>query len=70
MTGVQTCALPISRQLAERIPHAEYCAESEEVIRLLRKRAETGDVIVVMGAGNISRLADEITKKEEESIHP
>ncbi len=59
-----------SRQLAERIPHAEYCAESEEVIRLLRKRAETGDVIVVMGAGNISRLADEITKKEEESIHP
>ena len=51
-----------SRQLSEKIPQAIYCADNGAVIEFLRQNIEEGDVIVIMGAGNISRLAEEITE--------
>ena len=56
-----------SKQLSEKIPQAVYCADDGAVTEFLRQNVGEGDVIVIMGAGNISRLADEITETDAQT---
>lgn len=46
-----------SRDLAERIPGAEYCPGLEDVERRLRELAQSGDLILTVGAGNLNQVA-------------
>ena len=46
-----------SRDLAERIPGAEYCPGLEDVEKRLRELARPGDLILTVGAGNLNQVA-------------
>lgn len=51
-----------SEQLAERIPQAHYAPDREALLRELQTSAREGDLLVIMGAGDISRFAAEIAE--------
>lgn len=46
-----------SRDLAERIPGAVYCATLEETEQALRSLAQPGDLVLTVGAGELNRVA-------------
>ena len=52
-----------SAQLAARIPHAAYAPDWDALLSHLRETSEEGDLLVIMGAGDIARFADTIAEK-------
>lgn len=50
-----------SKDLAEKIPGALYCATLEETASALRALAQPGDLILTVGAGELNRVAGWIT---------
>ena len=52
-----------SRDLAERIPGAEYCPGLEDVERRLRELAQPGDLILTVGAGNLNQVAARLAEE-------
>ena len=49
--------LALSEQLADRIPHAKYDPDFAHILSYLQETSEDGDLLVIMGAGDISRFA-------------
>jgi UDP-N-acetylmuramate--alanine ligase len=43
--------------LAQKIPHAEYAASIQHAVETLAARAQPGDVLLTLGAGNVSQIA-------------
>ena len=54
-----------SRDLAERIPGAEYCATLDDVKRRLEELAKPGDLILTVGAGDIYTVGEAMVKDAE-----
>lgn len=54
-----------SRDLAEKIPGARYCATLREVTQTLRELARPGDLILTVGAGDIYTVGDALTAGTE-----
>ncbi len=52
-----------SEQLAKRIPHAVYAPDRDALLSHLQTTAKEGDLLVVMGAGDIAAFADTIAEK-------
>ncbi|MGM9538246.1 MAG: glutamate ligase domain-containing protein, partial [Candidatus Onthomonas sp.] len=52
-----------SRDLAEKIPGAVYCATLEETEAALRAMAQPGDLILTVGAGELNRVAGWLTAR-------
>ena len=44
--------------LRDRIPGARYVSRFEDIAALLKKELKKGDIVVLMGAGNVNRIAD------------
>ena len=66
MTGVQTCALPISTILAPEYVGDEHYRVAREVIRILQKYKELQDIIAILGMEELSeedRLTVERARK-------
>lgn len=55
-----------SRDLAERIPGAIYCATLEETEATLRSMAQPGDLILTVGAGDLNQVAGWLTQEKTE----
>ena len=53
-----------SRDLAEQIPGARYCATLPEVTAALRELARPGDLILTVGAGDIYTAGEALVKGE------
>lgn len=53
-----------SRDLAEQIPGARYCASLPEVTAALRELARPGDLILTVGAGDIYTAGEALVKGE------
>ena len=51
-----------SRDLAQQIPGAVYCATLDEVTEQLRAMAQPGDLILTVGAGNIVTAGEKLAK--------
>lgn len=51
-----------SEQLARRIPNAKYDPDWAHLLSYLQSTAQEGDLLVIMGAGDISRFAAEIAE--------
>jgi len=51
-----------SRDLAEKIPGSIYCATLPEVTGRLQELAQSGDVILTVGAGDIYRAGEALVK--------
>lgn len=56
-----------SRDLAEKIPGAVYCATLEETEAALRALAQPGDLILTVGAGELNRVAGRLTAQAEDA---
>ena len=52
-----------SRDLANAIPGAVYCASPEEVTEKLREIAEEGDLLLTVGAGDIYRAGERLLQQ-------
>ena len=52
-----------SRQLAERIPGAEYCPTLEDVTERLAQLARPGDLLLTVGAGDIHLAGEQLLEK-------
>lgn len=52
-----------SKQLADRIPHAVYAPDRGALLAHLQATAEEGDLLVIMGAGDIAAFAEEAAQK-------
>jgi UDP-N-acetylmuramate--alanine ligase len=46
----------------------EYAATSEEAVAKVVARAEDGDVILTLGAGNVSQIAPVVLEKLEDGV--
>lgn len=53
-----------SEQLASNTPNATYFASREALFAHLCRSASDGDILVIMGAGDIARFANEIAQKD------
>lgn len=53
-----------SRDLAEQVPHAQAFDTFEEIVAYLRKEAQSGDLILTMGAGNINEVGEALLASE------
>lgn len=53
-----------SAQLAERIAHASYIPEWDALQEHLCRTAQEGDLLVIMGAGDIAKFADTIAENK------
>ncbi|MGE4484987.1 MAG: UDP-N-acetylmuramate--L-alanine ligase [Oscillospiraceae bacterium] len=51
-----------SKDVADRIPGADYCSTFAELEDKLRKTASPGDIILTVGAGDIFRVGEQIVK--------
>ncbi len=51
-----------SSQLADRIPHASYAPDRDALLAHLQNTAKEGDLLVIMGAGDIATFADTIAE--------
>ena len=51
-----------SKQLVEKIgtERVKYIASLEDTAKYLKRQVKKGDVVVVMGAGNITKLSDQL----------
>jgi len=52
-----------SEQLANRIPHASYAPDHDALLTHLQNTSLDGDLLIIMGAGDIAAFADTIAKK-------
>ena len=52
-----------SEQLAKRIPHASYAPDRDALLTHLQNTSRDGDLLIIMGAGDIAAFADTIAKK-------
>ena len=52
-----------SSQLADRIPHAAYAPDRDALFAHLCSTSQDGDMLVIMGAGDIAKFADAIAEK-------
>ena len=52
-----------SRDLAEKIDGAIYCATLEEVTNTLASLAQPGDLILTVGAGDIYRAGEKLLER-------
>lgn len=52
-----------SAQIAERIPHAVYAPDWNALRDHLCRTAEAGDLLLIMGAGDIAKFADSVAEK-------
>lgn len=52
-----------SEQLAQRIPHASYAPDRDALLTHLQNTSRNGDLLIIMGAGDIAAFADTIAKK-------
>ena len=50
-----------SKDLAEKIPGAVYCATLEETEQTLRSIARPGDLVLTVGAGELNVVAGRLT---------
>ena len=57
-----------SKDLAERIPGAEYCATLDDVKRRLEELAKPGDLILTVGAGDIYTVGEAMVKDAESEM--
>ena len=57
-----------SKDLAERIPGAEYCATLDDVKRRLEELAQPGDLILTVGAGDIYTVGEAMVKDAESEM--
>ena len=51
-----------SQTLAEEIKHAEYCSDYEDITEKLKNELHNGDILVIMGAGDISNYTKTFRK--------
>ena len=61
MTGVQTCALPILP--TSSAPQSLFAGNTDEVMELINNNVKDGDVVLVMGAGNIGEVPAKLMKQ-------
>ncbi len=54
-----------SKDLADRIPHGEYCPTVEDVERRLKELARPGDLILTVGAGLMNLAAEKLVSENE-----
>jgi len=52
-----------SRDLADAVPGARYCASFDEMERVLRSLAKPGDLILTVGAGDIYKVGEAIVER-------
>ena len=52
-----------SEQLAKRIPHASYAPDRDALLTHLQNTSRDGDLLIIMGAGDIAAFADTVAKK-------
>ena len=55
-----------SKDLADRIPGAEYCPTLEDVTDRLAQLAQPGDLLLTVGAGDIHVAGERLLEREEE----
>lgn len=54
----------LARGLAEQgHPDARYVASFDEAVEAVRRSAREGDVVLTMGAGNVTRVADQLARE-------
>ena len=53
-----------SSQLADRIPHTSYQPDWDALLAYLRESSQEGDLLLIMGAGDISRFAERIACRD------
>ncbi|MBP3917647.1 MAG: UDP-N-acetylmuramate--L-alanine ligase [Clostridia bacterium] len=52
-----------SEQLAAKIPHAAYDPDLAHLYSYLKESSQEGDLLVIMGAGDIAKFAEQIAEK-------
>ncbi len=52
-----------SEQLADRIPHASYAPDRDALLAHLQATAKEGDLLLIMGAGDIAAFAEAAAEK-------
>ena len=52
-----------SEQLADRIPHASYAPDRDALLTHLQNTSRDGDLLIIMGAGDIAAFADSAAEK-------
>lgn len=57
-----------AEDLANKIPHAMYLPNFEEIAAYVQQHAASGDTVLTMGAGDIYKIAD-LLLKAEEKVH-
>jgi UDP-N-acetylmuramate--alanine ligase len=57
-----------SRQLAEKLTNARYCATFDEIEDALRAMAREGDIILTVGAGDIVKVGERLVAPAQEAI--
>jgi UDP-N-acetylmuramate--alanine ligase len=57
------CAADLVREIRDRGGDATYVPQFAELVDLLAREAQPGDVVLTMGAGNIWRVADELVQR-------
>ncbi|HET6455953.1 MAG TPA: UDP-N-acetylmuramate--L-alanine ligase, partial [Armatimonadota bacterium] len=51
------------KMIADRIPHAQFIPDKEKIADELIPNLQSGDLVVVMGAGDIRATAEEILER-------
>ena len=64
-TSRETDTLGVSsKDLAERIPGAEYCPTLEDVTGRLSQLARPGDLLITVGAGDIHLAGERLLERD------
>ena len=76
MTGVQTCALPISlpgvnsellyRGIKDTGKDIEYIAERDAILGYLDAEMKEADTLLTLGAGNVWKIGEEFLRMKNE----
>lgn len=51
-----------SKDIADRLPHGEYCPTFDDVEKRLRELARPGDLILTVGAGELFKVAEKLAE--------
>lgn len=57
-----------SKELADKLPNARYCATFDEIEAALRAMAREGDIILTVGAGDIVKVGERLVAPAQEAI--
>lgn len=49
-----------SKELAERIENAVYCADFDKLAEMVKKEARPGDIVLTVGAGDIYKIGEKL----------